>query len=96
MVERGGCGPYREHAIQHVAPDEGLWRTCVEERQATKRRESVSFAVNRDLGGKISVVERSDAAVEAGVVFCQREGGVNTRRGSENVGAVVAGASENS
>ena len=35
--------------IQHVAPDEGLWGTSVKERHATKRREGVSSAVNRDL-----------------------------------------------
>ena len=42
---RDGCGPHREHAIQHLAPEEGRWGTSVEERHATKRRESVSSAL---------------------------------------------------
>ena len=61
--------PHREHAIQTVAPDEGLWGSSVKERYATKRREGICSAVNHDLCGEKGVVERNDAADETGAVF---------------------------
>ena len=86
---RDGCCSHREYAIQHVAPDEGLWGTSVKERHATKRREGVSSAVNRSLRGERGVVERNGVADETGSVFRHREGVVDTRRDSQNLGAVV-------
>ena len=67
-LAHGGCGPHREHAIQDVAPDEGLWKTSAEECHETQRRKSVSSAVYRDRG-KRSVDERNDAADETRAVF---------------------------
>ena len=46
---RDGYCPHREHAIQHVASDEGMWGTSVTERHATKRRKGVRSPVIRDL-----------------------------------------------
>ena len=38
--------PHREHVIQYVASDEGLWGTSVKEHHATIWREGVSSTVN--------------------------------------------------
>ena len=56
-LARDGCCPHREHAIQYVASDEGLWGTSVKERHATIGREDVSSSVKRDFRGERGVVE---------------------------------------
>ena len=60
----------------------------VKKRHATKRYKNASSAVNRDLSCKKGVFEDNGALDEAGVVFWQREGGVDTRFDSQNLGAV--------
>ena len=60
---------HREHVIQYVPSDEGLWGISVKERHATKGCEGVSSAENRDLCGEGGVVESNDTADEAGAMF---------------------------
>ena len=88
-LARDGCCPHRKHAIQYVASDEILWGTSIEERHATIRREGVSATVNRNLRGERGIVESNDAADEAGAMFWYREGGVDSRRDSQDLGAAV-------
>ena len=68
-LARNGCHPHREHAIEHVEPDNSLWITSVKERQATVGRDGVSLTVNRNLRGKRGVVESNDTVDEAGAIF---------------------------
>ena len=56
-IARDGRCPHREHTVQHVSPDESLLGTSVKEHHATKRREGVNPAVNRDLRGERGVVK---------------------------------------
>ena len=72
-----------------MAFDESLWGTNAKERHATIEREGVSSTVNRKLRGKRGVVESNDTADKAGVMFWYREGGVDTRRDSQDLGAAV-------
>ena len=67
-LARDGCCLHREHAIQYVASDETLLGTNVKDRRATVGREGVSSTVNRNLSGKIGVVESNDTADEAGAM----------------------------
>ena len=60
-------------------------------RSATKPKgasKNASSAVNRDYGCKRGVIGGNSAPDEAGTVFRQCEGGVDTRRDSQNLGAV--------
>ena len=72
-----------------MAFDESLWGTNAKERHATIEREGVSSTVNRKLRGKRGVVESNDTADKAGVMFWYREGGVDPRRDSQDLGAAV-------
>ena len=72
-----------------MAFDESQWGTNAKERHATIEREGVSSTVNRKLRGKRGVVESNDTADKAGVMFWYREGGVDPRRDSQDLGAAV-------
>ena len=84
-----GCRVDRERAIQYVTSDETLWGTSVKERHATIGRERISSPANRNIRGKRGIVESNDAVDEAGAMFRYREGGVDPRHDSQDLGAAV-------
>ena len=51
---RGGA--YQKHTIQHVASDEGLGETSIEEHRPFVRRNGVPSAMYFDFGGERNVV----------------------------------------
>ena len=90
MFARDGCRTNRENVIHNNSWNESLWGASVKKRHAAKRCKNASSAVNRDFGCKRGVIEGNGALDEAGAVFWQREGGVDTRCDSQNLGAVIS------
>ena len=75
--------------MQNISMNEGLWGASVKKCHAAKICQNASSPVDRDFGRKRGIIDGTGALDEAGAVFWQREGGVDTRCDSQNLVAVI-------